>query len=122
MLQFDVPAERRSAGTARKTIQAWLLERDFPKARLDDWLVVVSELVTNAALHAKTEARVVVRWNGQRVLLEVCDRSPSVPAVPEGPAVGGRGLFMVERLTTAWGFEPASDGKRVWAELGGLEQ
>jgi anti-sigma regulatory factor (Ser/Thr protein kinase) len=100
----------------RRAAAAWLIDRGFPADGLDDWLVVVSELVTNAAVHAGTEFHVVLRWNGERVMIEVFDRGGGVPVVlAEPPSIGGRGLFLVERLTSAWGFDPSSSGKRVWA-------
>jgi anti-sigma regulatory factor (Ser/Thr protein kinase) len=121
VLEFDIPAEARSAGEARRAVRSWLTSRGFPTDRLDDWLVVVSELVTNAVVHADTDIRVVARWDGERVMLEVFDGGHGVPRVlAEPPAVGGRGLFLVEQMTSAWGFEPSQGGKRVWARLGGL--
>lgn len=118
MLEFDLPPEGRSSGRVRRAVAAWLSDRGFPAAGLDDWLVVVSELVTNAAVHVGTEFRVVVRWNGARVMIEVFDGGGGVPVVlAEPPSIGGRGLFLVERLTSAWGFDPSSTGKRVWARV-----
>jgi anti-sigma regulatory factor (Ser/Thr protein kinase) len=97
-------------------VAAWLTTHGFPAGGLDDWLLVVSELVTNAAIHAGTQFRVVVRWDGERVMIEVFDGGGGVPVVlAEPPSVGGRGLFLVERLTSAWGFDPSATGKRVWA-------
>ena len=104
-------------------VQSWLATRGFPAGRVDDWLVVVSELVTNAVVHADTDLRVIARWDGDRVMLEVFDGSHGIPRVlAEPPAVGGRGLYLVQQMTTAWGFEPSPDGKRVWARLGGLAE
>jgi len=117
---FDLPASRRSAGTARQvvaaTVDAWGLGALGADAQL-----VVSELVSNALLHApgaETHELQIVR-HGTGIRLSVADGSSTGPALrpPDDGRPGGRGLRIVEALTTAWGHEPQPDGKRVWADL-----
>ena len=69
----------------------------------------------------KTRAlRLVIRYDGRRVLTEVFDGDPRLPVPPDHPGdVGGRGLFLVDRLSLRWGSEAVGIGKRVWAELAG---
>ncbi|MFJ6824854.1 ATP-binding protein [Streptomyces niveus] len=91
---------------------------------LDDVVLVASELVTNAvrATGQKAGHRVAVqlRVAGRSLYIEVWDNVPGVPEVKhlEADAEGGRGLQLVEALTTRWGIcQPRSGGKVVWAEL-----
>ncbi|MFE3249214.1 ATP-binding protein [Streptomyces sp. NPDC059209] len=102
--------------------------RDFAVARLRSWeaacvmddaLLVASELVTNA-VRATGLVAVQLRIAGPSLYVEVWDGVPGVPEVKplEVDAEGGRGLRLVEALTTRWGvYRPRSGGKVVWAEL-----
>jgi anti-sigma regulatory factor (Ser/Thr protein kinase) len=102
-------------------VAAWFDRVQLPQARLDDLLLVVSELVTNAVVHAATSVRLVIRSDGRRVVTEVYDGDPRRPVVATGSArempVGGRGLLLVDKLSERWGCDAAGAGKRVWAEL-----
>jgi YD repeat-containing protein len=89
-----------------------------PASLLEDVLLVVSELVTNAAVHAKTTTRVTVRWDGNSALVEVFDADEHPPVLSMKPlTVGGWGLHLVDRISRVWGSEASADGKRVWAEV-----
>jgi anti-sigma regulatory factor (Ser/Thr protein kinase) len=83
--------------------------------------LVVSELVTNAVVHARTPLEVRVLVAGDRVRIEVHDQTAGQPRrrSPTTHATGGRGLRMVEALCHAWGVETDADGagKTVWAEV-----
>lgn len=86
----------------------------------DDVRTVVSELATNAVLHARTAFTVSITVDGSRVRVAVTDGSPSQPRVRRpgsGDATTGRGLRMVAELSTAWGVEPDGGGKTTWCEL-----
>jgi anti-sigma regulatory factor (Ser/Thr protein kinase) len=81
--------------------------------------LLVSELVTNAILHAHTVIEVTVDQHDDLVRVSVADNSPRSlrkrhHSVDSGT---GRGLWLVERLATRWGVEPTSSGKVVWFEL-----
>ncbi|MEN8655655.1 ATP-binding protein [Streptomyces sp. 21So2-11] len=115
------------------------LARDFTRQALYDWgwlpaatadrraaaedvLLVVSELVTNACLHAEGPEALRVSSDGKVLRLEVIDRSGGQPA-PRTPhragRPGGHGMFIVQRLCVDWGVVRHSEapGKTVWAEL-----
>ncbi|MER5771363.1 ATP-binding protein [Streptomyces sp. NPDC001985] len=115
------------------------LARDFTRQALYDWgwlpaatadrraaaedvLLVVSELVTNACLHAEGPEELTVRCENKVLRLEVTDRGAGQPA-PRTPhragRPGGHGMFIVERLCLDWGVirVPDEPGKTVWAEL-----
>jgi len=81
--------------------------------------LLVSELVTNALLHARSEVVVSVSVTAQAVRIEVWDTSRAAPVsrhyAPE--ATTGRGLVLVEALADAWGTDVGPRGKTVWFEL-----
>ncbi|MFD9303993.1 ATP-binding protein [Streptomyces sp. NPDC060048] len=86
----------------------------------DDALLLVSEMVANACMHAGGPSSLLLRCTGDRLRIEVTDGSPVAPAVrhPTDPSrPGGHGLLIVERLAREWGSEPADGGKCVWVEL-----
>lgn len=81
--------------------------------------LLVSELVTNAVLHARTDIRVSVDQHGDVVRIGVADFSPrQVRMVRRSAESGtGRGLLLVDGIATRWGIEPLERGKVVWFEL-----
>ncbi len=86
---------------------------------LDVIVLLTSEVVTNAVLHARTEARLTVVVSYGSVRVEVIDGEPREP-VPRVAAVddtSGRGLQLVDALSSRWGVESLADGKRVWFEV-----
>ncbi|MFH8796446.1 ATP-binding protein [Streptomyces sp. NPDC017941] len=93
------------------------------RAAAEDVLLVVSELVTNACLHAEGPDELRLSSDGKVLRIEVADRGAGQPA-PRTPhragRPGGHGMFIVQRLCLDWGVVRASDseGKTVWAELG----
>ncbi|GHC67498.1 ATP-binding protein [Streptomyces cinnamoneus] len=115
------------------------LSRDFTRQALHDWgwlpagtadhraaaedvLLVVSELVTNACLHADGPEELRVSCTGKVLRLEVADLGAGTPA-PRTPhragRPGGHGMFIVQRLCLDWGVlrRDGVAGKTVWAEL-----
>ncbi|HYH51348.1 MAG TPA: response regulator [Acidimicrobiia bacterium] len=105
------------------------LARDFLSAHcarwgcddiLEDGQLVVSELVTNAVVHAGQRCELGIVFRNGWLRVEVRDRGTGGPEV-QAPSEGsehGRGLLLVSAMTKAWGVEPlAAGGKVVWAEL-----
>lgn len=82
-------------------------------------MLLVSELASNAILHAVTDFEVMVHVTDDGVRVEVTDSSRSVPTMrPYAPdAVSGRGMHIVATTADRWGCEPQADGKVVWFEL-----
>lgn len=111
-------AEVASAGSARRFVERTVGEWD-PFLPLDVIKLLVSELVVNAVLHARSEAEVSVVLRQDRVRVAVTDRSPTLPVVKDpGPYdTSGRGMALVQSLASAWGVERLAEGKRVWFEV-----
>ena len=85
----------------------------------------VSELVTNALLHAATPISVRVRGTREHPRVEVRDASPEPPLLPASKlddgdddllVTFGRGLSIVARCSRAWGADIEDEGKIVWFE------
>lgn len=89
----------------------------------EDVLLMVSEMVSNACLHAGGPREFVLRLAPGRLRMEVGDGSPEPPRrrTASDPSLpGGHGLLVLERLARNWGWEPYGDGrtgKKVWAEV-----
>ncbi|WP_329425500.1 ATP-binding protein [Streptomyces sp. NBC_01268] len=102
----------------------WLPARTAEgRERADDVLLMVSEVVTNACLHAGGPEELVLRHDDGWLRVEVSDPSPEPPhaGAPRSPALpGGHGLMVLDRLAGAWGSVAKADGapgKVVWLEV-----
>jgi anti-sigma regulatory factor (Ser/Thr protein kinase) len=90
---------------------------------VDRAVLLASELVTNAVVHARTELELRVELRGDLLHLAVRDGSPRLLRLVTDPvrdleAEGGRGLWLVEQLARAWGVNRHPDGgKVVWCTL-----
>jgi len=87
---------------------------------LEDATLVASEMVTNAVLHGDSAFRVLVSTDevsGVRISVEDAVAGVVVPRFAEPDALDGRGMVIVEALSTRWGCEPRPAGKVVWAEF-----
>jgi PAS domain S-box-containing protein len=108
-----------SVSRARRLVAAAL--DDLGRTELvDDAALAVSELVTNALVHAGTPMEVVVCQRNAEVVIEVVDDSPRLPFRRHHADLAGtgRGLRLVEQLTSAWGARQRPPGKAVWILLG----
>ena len=123
VVDLPLPALPTSAGEARRAVrravEEALAELDSVDELVDDLVVAVSELVTNAVLHAGSGIRLRVRALPTWVRVEVFDASPHLPRAvgAEGVAMTGRGLRLVASLVDRWGAEVEGDGKVVWCEV-----
>jgi anti-sigma regulatory factor (Ser/Thr protein kinase) len=104
---------------ARRLVVDALRGRDRGDRLLADAQLVVSELVTNAVVHAKSVFAVGIRREDSALRISVRDGNPLPPTVRDaGPAAGfGRGMRLIDTLSSGWGVDPADGGKVVWAEL-----
>ena len=110
-----LPPEAASAGVARRFVEQAIGEIVRP-ASLDVVVLLTSELVTNAIVHAGTPVEVLVRDLQGWIQVEVFDSGQQVPVVVDGVLMSksGRGLPIVAALSEAWGVHPGRDGKAVW--------
>jgi hypothetical protein len=83
----------------------------------DDARLVVSELVTNAVVHARTWIELAIFVRDSMVHIEVTDFGVDRPRVWVGTE-GGRGIPIVEALCHEWGVTDLGSAKTVWCELG----
>lgn len=119
-------APGNARGLTRTALAGWR-ERGLtvPDRLADEVVVVVSELVTNAVVHAGTDVDLVCRLepDSGSCVVEVSDRHPSrAPARHTGDTDGdvpeyGRGLRLVTALADEWGVTYRTGAKTVWARL-----
>ncbi len=111
------PADPRSVGAARRFVCQVLPE--WWSDRLDDVLLLVSEVVTNAIVHARTAVQVTVTLVNGTTRVEVADAEPEAPVRrgASSTATDGRGLGILEVLADRWGVLSRDGGKTVWFEL-----
>jgi anti-sigma regulatory factor (Ser/Thr protein kinase) len=98
----------------RRNLAAW------PEDRVDAAILMTSELVTNAVVHARSRGEVSVKVSQATLRIAVRDESKSVPVeVPHAPYdEHGRGLTIVSELAERWGVTENLVGKSVWFTLG----
>ena len=91
----------------------------LPVETRDALLLLTSELVTNAVLHARTPFEVGITVTETSVLVTVHDLDLTRPdQQPYEPREGGWGLGLVSALAEAWALEPHPDGgKKAWFRL-----
>jgi GAF domain-containing protein/anti-sigma regulatory factor (Ser/Thr protein kinase) len=111
-------APSRARSFTREALGSWSL----PPERVDDAVLLVSELVANAVQHAGTKLEVACRLGSafSGIEVRVTDRHPA-RALPEAPApLGdteserGRGLLLPTALAAAWGVTYTAAAKTVW--------
>lgn len=123
-VKAGLTADTASASHARRFVDR-VLNQWHCEELLDVVQLLVSELVTNAVVHAGSDVEVAVRLLTGSVRIEVVDRSPTVELSPSTPGdrdESGRGLLLVETLASAWGVEPMERGKSVWFEVPRLDR
>ncbi|OEJ97888.1 SpoIIE family protein phosphatase [Streptomyces thermolilacinus] len=114
----------RSVATARAFVRDTLQGWGYSDV-VDDAVVLTSELVTNAVVHAGTAADVLCLRTEHGVRVEVADRYPEREVPLQGVAQpvaaldreNGRGLLLCAALATRWGVEYSPTRKRVWFQL-----
>jgi serine phosphatase RsbU (regulator of sigma subunit) len=141
---ITLPPAADSPRSARRFVLD-ILHGQLDEDTLDSALLLVTELVTNVVVHAGTAATVHVLPYDNGVTIGVRDRHPlrigaawrraALPTDPDAEAADpladssasaglgwlredGRGLALVDALSTAWGTEHSGGGKTVWFRLG----
>src|SRR6476646_4198799 len=119
-----LPFAAASVGVARRRLVSDLIAADVYDSAVCDVALVISELFSNALRHAAplpgSKIRVAWRIDPGSVQVSVSDGGgPTVPELgePTPGATGGRGLRIVEKLSSRWGTSTGEDGSTVWAEV-----
>ncbi|MFE1332095.1 ATP-binding protein [Streptomyces microflavus] len=123
--QARFPADAEAASDARRYVREVLAhddERRMTDDQLDDVLLIVSELVTNAYRYGTEPGDfvlVTVLTTTESVRIEVDDprrRRPHLRS-ESGERGRGRGLHIVDALAARWDVDDRPFGKKVWAEV-----
>jgi anti-sigma regulatory factor (Ser/Thr protein kinase) len=115
---LDLPLHPSSAGAARRFVAAQLSEADLSEIS-DTAELLMSELVTNSLLHARTPMRVEVSLSNSLVRIAVHDECTVLgsrrPFAED--ATTGRGYVLLDSLAHEWGTERTVWGKVTWCTL-----
>ncbi len=90
-----------------------------PAVDADTVALLVSEVATNALVHGAGRVRVRVRPTPVGLRVEVHDEDSTLPSRRQATPLdeGGRGIALVDALSSGWGAEKTADGKTVWFEV-----
>jgi anti-sigma regulatory factor (Ser/Thr protein kinase) len=121
-VDVELPAEASSAAAARAAVRSLVVgsgSQGTPRPdqqALDRVLLLTSEVVTNAILHARTPLRLTASVDNGQVRVCVYDSLRLLPRVRSyrADAGTGRGMHLVAALADQWGVEETSGGKCVW--------
>ena len=122
-VRTSLEKDPRSSATARRFVEETLLRWDCGDV-LEAVKLLVSELVTNSIVHGVSAPEVAVLLRADALRIEVSDRGGGVPEArrADDEDTSGRGLALVEALSSAWGVEASGDGKTVWFEVPRLDR
>ncbi len=122
----DFDPEPAAAAAARRFVRETLISggMSHDDDLVTDAVLLASELVTNAVVHAGTPVQLTCRVDGTNVEVSVLDRHPArvIPEPPAATAVvdrpSGRGLLLPAALSSSWGVTYAASAKAIWFRLG----
>ena len=105
---------------ARAFVRDICAEARLGRAVEDIVVLLTSEVVTNAFVHGRSDARLTIAVLSDRVRVEVGDDNSRHPrrADLDGEALDGRGLLLMDGLSERWGARSELIGKTVWFEVG----
>lgn len=114
---FHLPLATRSAPQAREHLRNVMGTWADEQTR-DDAELLLTELVANAVLHARTSMEIHLTLERGTLRAEVTDGSPLAPLSRQADEHGGRGVFLLNALASSWGvLGHPGRGKTVWFEL-----
>ncbi len=109
----ELDAPRHARHLTADTLIAWGIDGFSDGAQL-----VVSELVTNALVHAQSCSRLMLRYNGESLWIGVRDDGVGDAVPRHDPELGGWGLRVVDSQSDDWGTDRHHDGgKTIWSEM-----
>jgi anti-sigma regulatory factor (Ser/Thr protein kinase) len=123
LLTLDLPSRPEAPSAARKALTALNGSLHLlSSSRLLDVQLLVSEIVTNAVVHAPAAESIglAVLATEDVVRVEISDRgggfTPPAEIGKREPTAGGWGLPIIDSIAERWGVE-RSDGTTVWFEV-----
>ena len=118
--RLPLPPDTAAPSRARRFVAEALLDWQVPD-RIDDALLLASELVTNAVEHGSPPATLQIAYREPELLIEVHDASGRLPVLgrlDDPVAERGRGVAIVDAIADSWGVvDIPNDGKAVWCKL-----
>lgn len=122
MLNLMLTDETGAAAAARRALRED--SKELPATLRDDVLLLVTELVSNAVLHAgagpEHPLHVQLLRGPRWLVVTVADEGPGFsrhPTLERHNESGGLGLFLVDQIADRWGVESTAVGARVWFEM-----
>jgi anti-sigma regulatory factor (Ser/Thr protein kinase) len=117
-LRTVLPCDASSVGRARRLVRQELAPVADDEV-IDAASLLVSELVTNAIVHARTDVGLYAALIGGIFRVEVTDGNPTMPTQRRTAALAGtgRGLQLIDQIATRWGVRASGAGKTIWFEL-----
>ena len=115
-----LPSDPSAVPAARRFASQQLMDFSGAPDVVEKARLLVTELTTNAVMHAHSPIRLTVEPLSDRVRIEVRDDDPrplDAPNRPDPDATSGRGLWLVSALACAWGVNRNDRGKTIWFEV-----
>jgi anti-sigma regulatory factor (Ser/Thr protein kinase) len=118
--QLELNGGAGDVRVARRWLGTWLVLHQVNAELIDTTTLLLSELVTNASIHAGTAICVTASITEQRLRIEVTDLDPERvpvhwPAAEDSER--GRGIGIVSALAATWGTDRLVSSKTVWFEV-----
>jgi serine phosphatase RsbU (regulator of sigma subunit)/anti-sigma regulatory factor (Ser/Thr protein kinase) len=121
VVEIVLPADPRSVRDARRAVDRLGHRNGLDADLVEAAVLLTSELVTNAIVHGRSDARLKVTATARSVRVEVADDNDRIPVLQthDDEALSGRGVSLLELMASSWGVEEAGIGKVVWFCLDG---
>jgi anti-sigma regulatory factor (Ser/Thr protein kinase) len=116
--QLTEPFSPNCVGDLRRWARSWMARQQC-SADPDSVVLAMTEMVTNSVRHGSSPVDVEISVVAGLVLLRVSDCSDDMPRQPRSgeSATGGRGIALIDAVTSRWGVQYRPIGKTVWCEF-----
>jgi anti-sigma regulatory factor (Ser/Thr protein kinase) len=112
---IELRPEPTSPGRARRFVRSLMSAWGVGDQVVDDAELLVTELVTNAVIHARTAVTLEVEAADGTVRFKVSDESPRRVEIksPSPESATGRGLILLDQIASEWEVTHTAAGKHV---------